>query len=123
MIRSTFHWLKHLVYAVLILATLGGLAEVGLRVYDSATGGQVTHRPQHDKGLVCKSWFVYQTLKPAHSFAVKNPDTNERVTVAINSVGLRGGEVAIPKRQGTFRIVCLGDERTLSPQVIEEQTF
>lgn len=124
MIRSTFHWFKHLIYAVLILATLGGLAEVGLRVYDSATGGRIAQRPQQDRGPVCKSWFVYQSLKPGRAFAIRNPDHNEeRVTVSINSHGFRGGEIKVPKVPGTFRIVCLGDERTLSPQLIEEQTF
>lgn len=122
MIRSIFLSFKHLIYAVLILATLGGLAEVGLRVYDSATG-QVTRRSQYDRGIVCKSWFMYQTLKPAHQFAVKNPDSGERVTVSINSLGLRGAEIPTAKRSGVFRIVCLGDERTLAPQVTEEQTF
>ena len=43
MIRSFFRWIKHLAYAVTMLAVLACLMEIGLRVYDSATA-QVTRR-------------------------------------------------------------------------------
>lgn len=122
MIRAFFVWMKHLIYAMLIVAALAGAGEVGLRVYDSATG-QITRRALYDRGLVCKSWFTYQTLKPAHNFAVKNPDTSEKVSVSINSLGLRGPEITVPKRSGVFRIVCVGDEQTLAVHMPEEQTF
>ena len=45
------------------------------------------------------------------------------VTVRINSLGLRGDEVIVPKPPGVYRIVCLGDERTLATDVPEEETF
>ncbi len=122
MIRSCFLWCKHLVYAVAVLALVACLAEVALRVYDSATA-QVTRRDLYDRGLVCKSWFVHHTLKPSHGFAAKCPDTGERVRVAINSRGLRGPEPIVPKPAGTYRILCLGDESTFQHADAEAETF
>jgi hypothetical protein len=122
MIRSFFLWCKHVVYAVAVLAIIACLAEIGLRVYDSATA-QVTRRDLYDRGLVCKSWFVHHTLKPSHAFIVKNPDTGERVRASINSLGLRGAEPAIPKPPGTFRVLCLGDDSTFASGMPEAETF
>jgi hypothetical protein len=122
MVRSCFLWCKHLVYAIAVLALVACLAEVALRVYDSATA-QVTRRDLYDRGLICKSWFVHHTLKPSHAFAVKNPDTGQRVRVAVNSRGLRGPEPSVPKPPGTYRIVCLGDDSTLAQHIPESETF
>lgn len=122
MIRSCLLWIKHLVYAVAVLAILACLLEIGLRVYDSATA-QITRRELYDRGMTCKSWFVHHSLKPARAFASRNPDTGQRVRVAVNSLGLRGPEPAIPKPRGTLRIVCLGDDATLAANVTEAETF
>jgi len=122
MIRSFFLWCKHVVYAVAVLAIIACLAEIGLRVYDSATA-QVTRRDLYDRGIVCKSWFVHHTLKPSHAFIVKNPDTGERLKATINSLGLRGPEPAIPKPPGTFRVLCLGDDSTFAAGTREADTF
>ena len=122
MIRSCFLWFKHLVYAMAVLALVACLAEVALRVYDSATA-QVTRCELYDRGLVCKSWFVHHSLKPSHNFSVKGPDTGERIRVSVNSLGLRGPEPAIPKPAGTYRILCLGDDSTFAQGVTEGETF
>ncbi len=122
MIRLRLIWLKHLLYALVVLALLGGLAEVGLRVYDSATG-QVTRRELFDRGMVCKSWFRHHTLKPSQTFQVRNPDTRAVVPVVLNSLGLRGDEPQIPKPPGVFRVLCLGDDTTLAQHIPESATF
>ncbi|MBS0262272.1 MAG: SGNH/GDSL hydrolase family protein [Planctomycetes bacterium] len=122
MIRSFFRWIKHLAYAVVMLAILACLTEIGLRVYDSATA-QVTRRDLYDRGLVCKNWFYHHSLKPSRVFSVKNLDSGERVRVAINSFGVRGPEPEIPKPRDVFRIICLGDESTFAPAVEESDTF
>jgi len=122
MIRSSFLWIKHLFNAVVVLAILCCLAEVGLRVYDSCSG-QVTRRDLYDRGLTCRSWFVHHTLRPSKTFAVKNSDTGQKVRVAINSLGLRGPEPVLPKPPGVYRILCLGDDTTFAPQIPEAQTF
>jgi hypothetical protein len=115
-------WIKHLLYAVVVLALLLCLTEVGLRVYDSATG-QVTRRELYDRGLTCKSWFVHHTLKPSQTYSVRSDDSQTRTRVSLNSFGLRGAEPAIPKPPGVFRVICLGDETTLAPQTPEAETF
>jgi hypothetical protein len=54
---------------------------------------------------------------------VLNRDSGQRISVSVNSLGLRGAEPAIPKPAETFRIICLGDELTLGAQVPEGETF
>ena len=122
MVRSCVSWFRHIFYALVFLALVGCLTEIALRVYDSATG-QVTRRELYDRGMTCKSWTVHHSLKPSRTFSVRNPDRDERITVALNSHGLRGKEPAVPKPPDTFRIVCLGDELTLAPQTRDADTY
>jgi hypothetical protein len=122
MIRSCVSWCRHLFYALVVLALLGCLTEIGLRVYDSATG-QVTRRDLYDRGLVCKSWTVHHSLKPARTFSVRHPDRDERVTVMVNSFGLRGPEPALPRPAGVYRILCLGDELTFAAQTPDADAY
>jgi hypothetical protein len=122
MVRSLFQWFKPLCYALVFLALLACLLEIGLRVYDSATG-QITRRDVMDQGLTAKSWFVHHSLKPARIFQVLNPDTKKRVRVAVNSRGMRGKEPAVPKPDDTYRVLCLGDEATLASYIAEADTF
>ncbi|MSR58607.1 MAG: SGNH/GDSL hydrolase family protein [Planctomycetaceae bacterium] len=122
MIRSCVSWCRNLLYAVIVLALVLCLTEIGLRVYDSATG-QVTRRELYDRGMVCKSWSVHHALKPSRTFSVKDPDSDERVRVVINALGLRGPEPVVPKPPDVYRVLCLGDEITLAPQTPESETF
>lgn len=122
MIRNQLSGLKHLLYAVLTLLVLIALGEVGLRIYDSYTG-QVTRHDVYDQGLTHKSWVTHHALKPLESHVGENPDTLVPVPIQINSLGLRAAEVAIPKPPGVYRIICLGDERTLALEIPHEQTF
>jgi hypothetical protein len=114
-------WLKHCFYALVALALMLCLAEIGLRVYDSATG-QITRRELYDRGLTCKSWFAHHTLRPSQAFLVKHPDGDGKTRIVVNSLGLRGPEPAIPKPAGTFRIVWLGDDRVFGRHVDDERT-
>jgi hypothetical protein len=113
---------RSLLLGVAALTALVGAMEIGLRVYDSATA-QITRPDLYDTGLTAKSWFSHHTLKPSHTFLVRNPDTDERVRVLVSSSGTRGVDPVIPKPPGVFRIICLGDERTLAPFVEEDSTF
>lgn len=115
-------WIKNLLYAIVVLALILCLTEVGLRVYDSATG-QVTRRELYDRGMTCKSWFVHHSLKPSQTYLVRKGDSETRTRLVLNSFGLRGVEPVIPKPPRLFRIICLGDETTLSPQIDEPDTF
>ena len=122
MFRSCFLGVKHFVYAVAVLAILACLTEIGLRIYDSATG-QITRRDAYDRGIVCKNWFVHHTLKPSRTFTSKDPDAGERIRITVNSLGLRGAEPEIPKPNGLLRIICLGDDATFALSVSDAETF
>lgn len=121
-VRTRLAGLKHIVYALITLLVLVVLGEVGLRIYDSYTG-QVTRRDVFDQGLICKSWQTHHALKPLETWALEPSSNRAVVPVRTNSLGLRSDEIAVPKPPGTYRIICLGDERTLGAEVPLEQTF
>jgi len=122
MIRTPLRWFKQLAAALVLLAGVVCCAEISLRVYDSYSG-QVTRSRVYDRGLICKSWFVHHELKPLQRLRLPNPDGDGEVVLNTNRLGLRGPERAIPKPPGVYRVLCLGDERTLAVGVDEADTF
>lgn len=113
---------RGILLAVASLLAVVGLTEVAARVYDSATA-ELTRPEIYDRGLTIKSWVAHHTLKPGMSFAVRNPDSGDKVRVVTTSFGTRGTEPRVPKPAGVFRVLCLGDENTLAPYIEESQTF
>lgn len=73
--------------------------------------------------LLAASWVTHHGLQPLTRIPVPHPDTGRPVEVRINSFGLRGVEPELPKPPTVFRILCLGDETVLAPDVEEEGTF
>jgi hypothetical protein len=61
-------------------------------------------------------------LEPLSRHTLTNPDTQAEVSWSTNSLGLRGPEWTIPKAPGVFRILCLGDENILAPEVEDHET-
>lgn len=122
MIRAPLRWLKHLCLALLTLVLVYCATEITLRIYDSYTG-QVTLRAMHDRGAVYRSRYVHHELKPLHRVRHKTPQGAAGPVWSTNSFGMRGAEFAVPKAPGTYRIVCLGDERTLAAAIPEGETF
>ncbi len=122
MIRTSLARLRHPVYAVLILLLLGVLGEIALRIIDSYTG-QFTRADVYDQGLLCKSWVTHHALKPMETHFRNVSESQPPVELRINSFGIRHKEVTVPKPPGVYRIICLGDERTLAPDLPLEQTF
>ncbi|MFM8584689.1 MAG: hypothetical protein ACKOFW_24795 [Planctomycetaceae bacterium] len=106
---------------MVLLALMLCMAEIGLRVYDSATA-QLTRGRLYDRGMTGKSWTMHHQLKPCRSYLIRDPDSGQMTRVSVNSLGLRGPEVAIPKPTGTFRVIWLGDDVVFSPHVAERQT-
>ena len=122
MIRSRLACLKHICFALLSLALLVCASEVGLHlhvVFREQPGEEGEPADQ----LLVKSWLTYQSLKPSQTVTSLNPDTQSSVQVVTNSFGLRGSEILVPKPPGVFRIICLGDEGTLAPEIEESETF
>lgn len=51
------------------------------------------------------------------------PEEAGTILFRTSSLGLRGPEITVPKPSGVYRIICLGDETVLAPEVAEESTF
>ena len=94
-----------MVLVVLLLCMI----EIGLRVYDSATA-QLTRGRLYDRGMTGKSWDVHHQLKPSRAYLLRNPDSEQMTRVCVNSTGVRGPEITIPKPSGLFRVIWLGDD-------------
>lgn len=117
--------LKHLAYAILLIAALLCASEVGLRALRchrelsrAEAGGDA-----RQESLIVPSDETYLRLRPLA--AVERPDLigSETVFIRTNSCGLRGPEIAVPKPQGVFRIICLGDDATLALDLPEDATY
>ncbi len=49
--------------------------------------------------------------------------TSRGIPIRVNAVGARGPEVPVPKRDGTFRILLLGDSSAFGSGIREEDSF
>lgn len=122
MISARLCTLKHIVFAIAaVVLTLVGV-EISLRVRQSYTQDTADGGNDRDS-LIARSWTIHHELKPLRTATTRNPDGQEPVTFATNSLGLRGPEVAIPKPPGVYRVICLGDETTADPGCEAERTF
>src|SRR5262249_16384222 len=90
--------------ALLLLSTIATLAavEIGLRM----TG--LVHRVEVATSPVW-SWVADD---PVIARTNRASAVDDVLGVRIDTLGFRGGEVAVPKPWGSFRIVCLGDSTT-----------
>ena len=114
--------MKQIVTALIVLVVLVCFFEIGLRVYDSHTG-QVTRCELFDQGMLTKSRFCHHEFKPLLRLNIPGQGTDPDFPFDTNSQGLRGAEIVVPKPEGTYRIICLGDERTAGIDVAEADTF
>ena len=122
MLRSLLRSMKQIVTALIVLVVLVCFFEIGLRVYDSHTG-QVTRCELFDQGMLTKSRFCHHEFKPLLRLNIPGQGTDPDFPFDTNSQGLRGAEIVVPKPEGTYRIICLGDERTAGIDVAEADTF
>lgn len=122
--RSLVRGVKHLMGAVLMLAGLVCAAEVGLRGHrwyqDHYQDSSVAIADS--TAYVSNSSDTYQQLRPLANSRIQTGDGRE-VLLQTNSYGLRGSEPAQPKPSGTFRVICLGDERTIAADVALDETY
>lgn len=120
-------FLKPPLLAVLALVGLVCTAEVGLTVREicrppcESRSGLCPLGFDHSQ-LLERSWAAHHRLKPLQTVSSSVPGGGA-VTLRTNSLGLRGGEVAVPKPAGLFRVLCLGDEAVFSAEVEEDETF
>jgi len=121
MVMGLVRWLRSLVGAVLVLAAGMALAEVALRLR-SLQRSQATVTATEGCPLTVPSWQLGYELQPSTKVEVA-VEGRDAVSFRTNSFGFRNDEVVIPKPAGLYRIVCLGDETLLAPEVAEHATF
>lgn len=121
MIRLAARTLKHLVLTITVI--VGGFCalEVGLRCArvvssDGATGADA-------KSISVPSRNMYLTVPPGLRVRARSAPKSQPHTVRTNSFGLRNAEVDVPRDPEFFRILCLGDETTLAPELPEPKTY
>ncbi|QDU11598.1 hypothetical protein [Gimesia aquarii] len=121
MIRSRLRWLKHLMLALITLALFAVGGEVALRI-DQYQQQHSANTFDTDSVLI-PSDVTYHRVRPLQEVSRKHPDSGELIQFTINSMGIRGKEYTIPKPAGVFRILCLGGETVLAPEMKEPDTF
>jgi hypothetical protein len=121
MVWGLFRWLRSVVGAVLVLVAGAALTEVALRLRSvKSTGSAIASSAGCP--LTIPSWQLGWELRPSAQ-ALFSVETGDSIPFRTNSLGYRGPEVVIPKPPGTYRIVCLGDETLIAPEISEEATF
>lgn len=121
MMRSLLRMLKHISLALLAIVAAVCIAEVGMRGYqlNERCNGESASRAF--AATPCP--VAFQRMTPFTQSTHRAADSGELITIETNILGLRGPEIAIPKQPGVFRIVCLGDDATLAPDIAFESTF
>lgn len=125
MIRRVFTRLKPFGLALVVLALAPCVIEFVLRL--SACQSGFSDDESGDDVATIPSWHTHHELapfqaidRPAESSADEPAETVEFRT---NSIGLRGSEIVVPKPDGVFRVVCIGDETVLAAEIAEKDTF
>ncbi len=121
MFRRLYRCGKRSVGAVVALAALIAVAEVGLRIHTLTMPAPVKSRGAPTP-LAVPSWTTGWELRPLGRATIR-PDDGEPFVFRTNRWGFRGGDVAVPKPAGIFRLVCLGDACLVGARCPEPQTF
>jgi hypothetical protein len=120
MFVSFFKSVWSFVSAVLLLALTVCAVEVGLRAYRayrnvSTAPGDLRKTPLVDQ--MCRpSRHTFLEAVPGKKLILVQSDTGEEYDIKLNDFGLRGPVVQIPKPD-VFRVLFLGDETIMGPQV------
>ncbi|MEO1995372.1 MAG: hypothetical protein ABGZ17_08865 [Planctomycetaceae bacterium] len=121
MIRARLANLKYLASAVMFLVLAACACEVGLRAHSVLYPRPQVYRSAEQ--LLVRSGSTFHELPPLLSVEVLATGRRKPVLVSTNSLGIRGPEPVVPKPNGVFRILCLGDETVLGADVAESETF
>lgn len=119
--RLRLHGLKCLLYAVGILVLAPIVLEFVLRV--QAFRATTNTGPVQPQPIVVPSPVMHHQLAPLQTVKLRARDDSADIEFRTNSLGLSGDEISVPKPEGTFRIVCVGDEIVLAANVLREQSF
>jgi lysophospholipase L1-like esterase len=109
--RGTPFFLRVFFVVALAFTTIG-IVESAFIAFDLYTGW-LSFARSPDLSFGVRSWTLHHELRPGFS----SPN------VRTNSFGLRSPEVAVPKPEGTFRILILGDSFTFGFGVADDKVF
>jgi hypothetical protein len=98
-------------FVVALIFTAIGLLECAFIVADFATKGSLAAQRAPDLSFGLRSWRIHHEMRPGYQSPV----------VRTNSFGLRSPEVSVPKQEGTFRILLLGDSFTFGMRVADDE--
>lgn len=122
--RIRLHGLRCLIYAIGLLVLSPVVIEFALRV--QAFRATTNSSPTEPQPLVIASPVMHHQLAPLQQVRLHSASTAEDaqdISFKTNSLGLAGPEIAIPKPEGVYRIVCVGDETVLAANMPESLTF
>jgi len=97
-------------FVIALVFTAIGILESAFILYDVATHGSLASLRAPDLSFGIRSWRIHHEMRPGYQSAV----------VKTNSFGLRSPEVSVPKPEGTFRILLLGDSFTFGMRVADD---
>ncbi|NNJ25027.1 hypothetical protein [Alienimonas chondri] len=114
--------LRPLLLAVGLLPIGFAAVELAVRAADSYSDGALSRPPCPTTDAVpCP--LARHALPSFGQVAGIDPDTGAPHVLLLNSLGLRGGEAAVPKPEGLRRVLLLGDEAVLAAGLPDEDTF
>ena len=127
MIKIRGRSLRLLGIAIFAIAAAPFLVEIGLRI--AACRSSLSEASPKNQAEVVASWTTHHQLAPLQRRQLRSTSQGSggdgkpaSVLFRTNSLGLRGRETDIPKPQGVYRIVLLGDESILGAATDESQT-
>jgi hypothetical protein len=124
MIRHAAQTLRHFALTILLLA--GGICavEVGLRIRRASQSASMTAEAADIGGATTTpSRATYLTVAPKLRFSRLEAQSGRPFTVRTNSFGLRNPEIEIPRPDGVFRVLCLGDDTTFAGDLPESFAY
>jgi hypothetical protein len=121
MIRLAARTLKHFVLTILVI--VGGFCalEVGLRFARVVSVDDAARTDSQNIAVPSRN--MYLTVPPGLRVRSRSSPKSRPHTVRTNSFGLRNAEIEVPRDPALFRILCLGDETTLAPDLPEPTTY
>ncbi len=128
MIRAGLKLCRRISCAAILLVLIVCAFEVGVRTYELTCDQRVCPLKTVDKasdptGLAIPSWSTNLELKPFATADIRSRDSRSTIEIRTNSLGLRGPEVVVPKPASVFRIVILGDETVIAPEIALSDHF